>query len=71
MKQKKNLSDDKTFIGCYPHDKLPKIKDKVDCSVIINTGSYNIEGDPWVAVKMTKYNCFTLTHSELKQWMKI
>ena len=52
------LSDDKTFIGCYPHDRLPKIKDKVDCSVIINTGGYNTVGDHWVAVKMTKYNCF-------------
>ena len=29
------LSDYKTFIGCYQHDTLPKIKDKVDCSVII------------------------------------
>ena len=52
------LRDDKTFIGCYPHDKLPKIKDKVECSVIINTGGYKTEGDHWVAVKMTKYNCF-------------
>ena len=43
---------------CYPHDTLPKIKDKVDCSVIINTGGYNTEGDHWVAVKMTKYNFF-------------
>ena len=52
------LRDDKKFIGCYPHDKLPKIKDKVECSVIINTGGYNTEGDHGVAVKITKYNCF-------------
>ena len=53
-----SLSEDKTFIGCYSHDALPKIKDRVDCSVIINTGGYNTEGDHWVAVKITKCNCF-------------
>ena len=52
------LSEDKTFIGCYRHDILPKIKYKVDCSVIINTSGYNTEGEHWVAVKMTKNKCF-------------
>ena len=50
--------DDKTFIWCYAHDKIPKIKDKFDCGVIINTGGYNTQCEHWVAVKMTKYNCF-------------
>ena len=44
------LRDDKTLIGCYPHDKIRKINDKFDFSVIINTGGCNTEGDYWVAV---------------------
>ena len=32
-----SLNEDTTFIGCYPHDKVPKIKDRVDYSVIINS----------------------------------
>ena len=33
------LRDDKKFIGGYPHDKLPKVKDKFDCSVIIKSNT--------------------------------
>ena len=50
------------FIGCFPHDKLPNIKNKLNCSVIINTGDSGTEGKHWVAVKMAKINVFILTH---------
>ena len=57
-KVEKILSEDKTFIGCYAHDRLPEMKDKIDCVVILNRDCYYTEGDHRVAVKMTKYNCF-------------
>ena len=52
------LSSDPTFIGCYPHDTLPKLRKRQICSVIINTGDSGTLGKHWVAVKMTKDNCF-------------
>ena len=54
----KILNTDKNFIGCFPHDKLPNIKNKLNCSIIINTGDSGTEGKHWVAVKMTKNKCF-------------
>ena len=50
----KILNINTNFIGCFPHDKLPNIKNKLNCSVIINTGDSGTEGKHWVAVKMTK-----------------
>ena len=47
-----------TFIGCYPHDKLPKIKKKSNISIIINTANSKSIGEHWVAMRMTKDNCF-------------
>ena len=61
---KKNLGDDTSFIGFYPHDKFPKIEHGINCSVIINTGG--TEGKHWVAVKMTKNKCFYFDSSGVK-----
>ena len=47
-----------SFIGCYPHDKLPKIEYGINCSVIINTGDSSTDGKHWVALKMTRNKCF-------------
>ena len=52
------LRSDNSFIGCYPHDKLPGFKEKMNCSIIINTGNSATQGEHWVAIKMTKYKCF-------------
>ena len=61
-----NIDITNSFIGCILHDKLPNIKNKLNCSIIINTGDSGTEGKHWVAVKMTKINVFTLTHLGLK-----
>ena len=47
-----------TFIGCYPHDKLPQIKKKSNICIIINTANSKSIGEHWVAMRMTKDNCF-------------
>ena len=52
------LRFNKNFIGCYPHDELPKIKSRCDCSIIINTAPSGANGEHWVAVRMTKNYCF-------------
>ena len=54
----KNMRYDDTFIGCYPHDRLPKFNGKQNCSTIINMGDSGTKGEHWVAIKMTKQNCF-------------
>ena len=47
-----------TFIGCYPHDKLPQIEKKSNISIIINTANSKSVGEHWVAMRMTKDKCF-------------
>merc|ERR1711973_1025196 len=44
----KILNIDTNFIRCFPHDKLPNIQNKLNCSVIINTGDSGTECKHWV-----------------------
>ena len=53
------LYKDKQFKGCFPHDKLPKVKcSDLPLSLIINTDDSNKGGDHWVGIVMTKKNCY-------------
>ena len=47
-----------SFIGCFPHDKLPHIKRKSNISVIINAANWKNIGEHWVGMRMTDYECF-------------
>ena len=40
----KILGNDTSFIGCFPHENPPNIKNLYICRVIINTGDYGKEG---------------------------
>ena len=54
-----HMKDEEEFIGCFPYDKLPKIKDKKkNFSLIINTGDSQSLGEHWLAVKVNNQKCF-------------
>ena len=55
---KKKLMKDKTFIGCYPFDKLPALPEKLPAKLIINTGASSTEGEHWVALLLKPKSCF-------------
>ena len=55
----KLLKNEKSFMGCYPKDKLPKIFPKVlPKTIVINTGLSSTHGDHWVALRLLKTCCF-------------
>ena len=47
-----------SFIGCFPHDKLKRIKRKSNISIIINTANSKSVGEHWVRMRMTNDKCF-------------
>ena len=49
---------DKTFIGCFPFDKLPPLPEKLPAKLIINTGASSTEGEHWVALLLKPKSCF-------------
>ena len=49
---------DKTFIGCFPFDKLPAFPEKLPAKLVINTGASSTEGEHWVALLLKPKNCF-------------
>ena len=49
---------DKTFIGCFPFDKLPAFPEKLPAKLIINTGASSTEGEHWVALLLKPKSCF-------------
>ena len=54
----KLLKNDKTFMGCYPKDKLPKKFPKVlPKTIVVNTGLSSTHGDHWVALRLLKTSC--------------
>ena len=55
---KKKLMKDKTFIGCFPFDKLPPLPEKLPAKLIINTGASSTEGEHWVALLLKPKSCF-------------
>ena len=58
-KIEKLLKNDKSFMGCYPKDKLPKRFPKVlPKTIVINTGLSSTHGDHWVALRLMKTCCF-------------
>ena len=53
------MKNEKSFMGCYPKDKLPKRFPKVlPKTIIINTGLSSTSGDHWVALLLLKKSCF-------------
>ena len=53
------LQNDKSFMGCYPKDKLPKRFPKVlPKTIVVNTGLSSTHGDHWVALRLQKTCCF-------------
>ena len=47
------------FLGCFPYDKLPKLKgNNKHWSIIINTGKSGTAGEHWVALKRKGDKCF-------------
>ena len=50
--------EDKTFIGCFPFDKLPAFPEKLPAKLIINTGASSTEGEHWVALLLQPKSCF-------------
>ena len=47
------------FLGCFPYDKLPKLKgNNKNWSIIINTGKSGTAGEHWVALKRKGDKCF-------------
>ena len=53
------MENEKSFMGCYPKDKLPKRFPKVlPKTIIINTGLSSTSGDHWVALLLLKNVCF-------------
>ena len=55
---KKKLMKDKTFIGCFPFDKLPPLPEKLPAKLIINTGASSTDGEHWVALLLKPKSCF-------------
>ena len=54
-----HMKDEEEFIGCFPYDKLPQIKDKKkNFSLIINTGDSQSLGEHWLALKVNNQKCF-------------
>lgn len=53
-----HMKDEEEFIGCFPYDKLPPIKEKKNFSLIINTGDSRSHGEHWLAVKVINQKCF-------------
>ena len=54
----KLLQNEKSFMGCYPKDKLPKQFPKVlPKTMVINTGLSSTTGDHWVALRLLKTYC--------------
>ena len=49
---------DKTFIGCFPFDKLPPLPEKLPAKLIINTGASSTDGEHWVALLLKPKSCF-------------
>jgi len=49
---------DKTFIGCFPFDKLPAFPEKLPAKLVINTGASSTEGEHWVALLLKPKSCF-------------
>ena len=46
------LQNDKSFMGCYPKDKLTKRFPKVlPKTIVVNTGLSSTHGDHWVALR--------------------
>lgn len=52
------LRNDPLFLGCFPLDRLPKIKSRQARSMIINTHPAGGQGEHWIALVMTKEHCF-------------
>ena len=52
------LRDDPYFMGCFPSDKLPAIDSHLPRSIIINTQPSEGNGEHWIAIVMTRKNCF-------------
>ena len=55
---RQNFMKDKTFIGCFPFDKLPAFPEKLPAKLIINTGASSTEGEHWVALLLKPKSCF-------------
>ena len=67
-----------SFIGCFPHDILKRIKRKSNISIIINTANSKSIGEHWVAMRMTNNECFyfdsfgvEITNENIKKFAKI
>ena len=55
---KKRLQNEKSFMGCYPKDKLPSKFPKIlPKSIIINTGQSSTSGEHWVALLLLRTSC--------------
>ena len=52
------LLSKKDFLGCFPLDKLPPFPTKFPKSMIVNTHKSNQPGEHWVALILTKKDCF-------------
>jgi len=57
-KIRQKFMKDKTFIGCFPFDKLPAFPEKLPAKLIINTGASSTEGEHWVALLLKPKSCF-------------
>ena len=52
------LATEKSFIGVFALDKLPKKKIKLPASLIINNDISSKKGDHWLSLVITKHQAF-------------
>ena len=69
-KIRQKFMKDKTFIGCFPFDKLPAFPEKLPAKLIINTGASSTEGEHWVAL-LLKPKSFTEWRKQWLSWRKL
>ena len=52
------LKKDGSFLGCFPHDRLPTLPRQFPKTMIINTHDSSQGGEHWLALILTKNKCF-------------
>ena len=73
----KILHSEKSFMGCFAFDNLPKFPKLFPAKIIINTGSVNSEGDHWISMIMTSKICLyfdsfglPVLNQEILNWLE-
>ena len=52
------MRGDSPFLGCFPLDKLPPMPNTFPKTLIVNTHYAHQPGEHWLAILLTKYECF-------------